>query len=257
MKKSYLLIWWAVIAQAASAHEGIGIREGGDIHGEAIAHVDGEAPSAVMGFLWESSYISEGRNNLEEGGLLSTFAATELETTAGVFGFEWWYGSSVETPYTESDFSVSWAKSLSGIDLALGYTYLAFPQDSENDQEYSAEIAREVSGGFTPFFGATYAVEAGGTFIELGVGKEWVLTEKWVFSSVVAIGINEGYVVEGHNGFNNATLGLVASYVVVEHLHIDIGGQVSLPLEKDAEGYPEDEGLEDLYVISCGLTATF
>lgn len=242
---------------SVKAHEGVGTPKLVDAHAGVGGQEQGASPSGAIGMAWDSKYISEGRNNLEEGGLVSTFAVVEFETEAGAFGVETWFGSSVDTPYTEFNVALSWAKTVGQIDLALGYSYLAFTQDDEDDHELSAEISSEVFGGLLPFLAAVYSVEADGSFFELGLTREWEITERLAISPYALIGFNQGYVADGHDGANHAATGLVASIALLENLHLDLSAVASFPLDKEEQTFADDEALEELYVISGGLTATF
>lgn len=139
----------------------------------STSYLFAEEPSIAVGVGYETKYVSEGRNNLEEGGLVTSTLAVEQETGAGTLGGEIWYGSSEDTPYTEFNAAFAWAYSLTeGVDLVVGYTYLAFLKDDEDDNEISLELSTGLGNGLSAFVAGTYSVVAEGTFWEVGAGQE-------------------------------------------------------------------------------------
>ncbi|MEX2607127.1 MAG: hypothetical protein WD708_07245 [Kiritimatiellia bacterium] len=60
-----------------------------------------EASSGLVSFSYASAYITEGRDNLESGGLVSSMSLMEQETSAGIGFLVLWYGSAYQVDYNE------------------------------------------------------------------------------------------------------------------------------------------------------------
>jgi hypothetical protein len=73
----------------------------------------------------------------------------------------------------------------------------------------------------------------------------------------MVFGINQGYVVGGHDGANHFAAVLSATVELVEH--VEIGGYLSYSwaLDSDAVAHPGDALLKDLFFGGISLTFSF
>jgi len=83
--------------------------------------------------LWVSKYIFEGRNNLENGGIIS------FETSLGLYGMSTvvWYAYGYEEEYRELDVTLGYDYEIVDFNFNVGYTRLEFLRDKESDNEFS------------------------------------------------------------------------------------------------------------------------
>jgi hypothetical protein len=210
-----------------------------------------------LGAAWDSHYISEGRDNLEEGGLFTTVMEAGASLPVGELGLMSSYGSGYDVDYTEINLGAGWTVPLGDVEVTAGYTYLDFHADDEDDHEVSLDLAYTGWGGVTPFAGGYYSFEAEGTFMEAGVASEYAPHERLVIEPYVLIGFNEGYVANGHDGANHIAVGASVSFALKENLNLGASLSYTAAIDKDEETYEDDASLEDRVYGSVGLTALF
>jgi hypothetical protein len=116
-----------------------------------------------------------------------------------------------------------------------GYTYLQARLTGEN--AYDNEVSLDMVYRPTPLFdllgGYYYSFEAQGGFGELAVLREQALHEKSVLTLRGILGINDGYVVEGHNGFNHVQFRLGVTNYPIKRLEILSYGAYNFALHRD------------------------
>jgi hypothetical protein len=112
---------------------------------------------------FESKYISEGRDNLESGGL-SSF---KTDISFHWFNVNMWYGTGSDKDYRELQFSTGLSFDLSDIGINFGLTDLSFLHDDSNDQEFYTELSYNKFNWLTPTLVNVYSFEAEGSFLEL------------------------------------------------------------------------------------------
>ena len=175
--------------------------------------------------MWDSKYISEGRDNLEDGGLGSVALEWNQHfENGGEMILAGWYAEGTSVDYSELNLAAAYGWSLENLDIAIGYTWLDFAEDNESDNEFVLVL------GTTAFndldFGAAfvYSDEAGGTFIELVVSRSFEDSSvSW--TPYLLIGINEGYVADEHDGLNNLQMGLEISTPLNDS--VELGGYIA------------------------------
>lgn len=198
--------------------------------------------------MWDSKYVSEGRDNLEDGGLGSVALEWNKHfEKGGEFIFAGWYAEGTSVDYSELNLGVAYGWSLEKIDIAVGYTWLDFAEDDESDREISLELGTALYDDIE--FGAvfTYSTEAEGTFIELFVSKSYE-NDKLSWSPYLLLGINEGYVADEHDGLNNLQMGVEVSTPISDHL--ELGGYVAYTIGLDEE---PGESLDDIFWVGINL----
>lgn len=163
-----------------------------------------------------TKYITEGRNNLETGGLSSlgvglSYKAIELCL---------WYGNGLEEQYDEVQLSIGSSINWKAIKAAFGFTNLSFLHDDTKDQEIYLVLCYESLEWLTPFVTNTYSVEAEGSFLEFGVEFSLPLNlDKIEITPFVVEGIDLGYVEDAH-GPNNTQFGINIRYLITDNLSL-------------------------------------
>jgi hypothetical protein len=221
------------------------------------AHAEASPFSGGIGVLWESHYLSEGRDNLDNTGLFSSTVEWGGSTALGDWSLGSWYASGYDTDYTEWNLSAGWTRAMGDLEISAGYTYLRFLSDSEDDHEVGLDLAYTGFGAWTPFIGGYYSFEAEGTFIECGLCAEWSLTEYLTLQPYVLAGFNQGYVTDGHDGANHMAVGVETVWSISEHLCLCGSISYTTGIDKDAGRYPDDEWLRDRVYGRLGLKAAF
>jgi hypothetical protein len=230
----------------------VAISLAGPVVGQESARFTGE-----MGALWESRYMGEGRDGLEEGGLFSSAIEAVTAVPVGDLTIGAWYGSGYDVDYTEMNLGAEWSVPVGPVELSAGYTYLDFISDDADDNEVSLGLRYTERETVVPFVGAYYSFEAEGSFIEAGVESTIAVTENVSVDPFVLIGFNEGYVVDGHNGANHVAIGLQTSLPLNESLALEASFAYSIAIDKDEDRFADDASLDDLAYGSIGLSAAF
>ena len=197
---------------------------------------------------YDSKYISEGRDNLDEGGIGSFTAEWAAPTDGkGELVLAAWYGEAIDDNYSELNLGIGYGWSLEKIDIAIGYTWLDFAEDDATDNEFSLELGTNLYDDIN--FGAafTYSTEAEGTWIDLELSKDYV-QDKFVWSPYLLLGINAGYVTDEHDGLNNLQIGLHLATELSDGF--ELGGYIaySMGLDKNA-----GETLDDIFWMGIGV----
>lgn len=180
---------------------------------------------------WESKYISEGRNNLEDGGLGSVTLEWNQHYEKNELLLLAWYGEGTSSDYSELNLGIAYLMPLDPVDVTLGYTWLDFSPGSETDNELSLELGFgsiqfiDLSADFV------YSTEAGGTFIQLIASHEIEL-EGSTLVPYALVATNQGYVTDEHDGLNNFQLGFEWKIEVDDHIEVFVNAAHASPINK-------------------------
>ena len=185
-------------------------------HGPAIV----PAETFSLNFAWDSRYVSEGRDNLEDGGIASITIDMHRPSPLPFMG-EWyfssWVAESIETPYTELNLSLGSSFSVGEVDVATGYTWLHFKGPDASDNEFDLQLGFGLFDQIDFSSAFVYSTEAKGTFIEL-VASTDIVRERFVLTPYILLGINRGYIPEEPETFNNLQFGLTATTTLFDEM---------------------------------------
>lgn len=169
-----------------------------------------EPASAVLDMTgrWHSRYVSEGRDNLDDGGLLS--AAGVVDWRAWKAGG--WFGAAVEEDYQELNLFVERGVSLGPVELSGRYTRLDFIADQRDDNELSVAAALSLPAALALGANYTYATEAEGGFltVSLSAGAH-ALQGRLGITATLLQGFDYGYASESFDGANHRQAGIEAA----------------------------------------------
>ncbi len=165
---------------------------------------------------WDSKYVSEGRDNLEDGGLASiAIDGSAALQGGGEWFFAGWYAESIETPYTELNLGLGYGFLVDELDVAVGYTWLDFRSPDPSDHEFDLQLGFGLFDTVDFSTAFIYSTEASGTFIELVAATD-IAKEGYVLTPYILLGINQGYIPGEHSGINNLQFGLKATTALSE-----------------------------------------
>ncbi|MEZ9140084.1 MULTISPECIES: hypothetical protein [unclassified Shewanella] len=189
---------------------------------------------------WDSKYVSEGRNNLDSGGIYQAGAAVtsgDLTTYATMVR-----GDSEH--YIEWNFGLEYALHLhEDIETVIGYQRLEFYGDERSsDNEVFAVIAYTGVDWLIPSVAYTYATEAGGYFVEVSLHSPWHLTEQFTVTPYITQGFDFQYATEEHNGANHFQMGVEASYELSSNIAVSAHFSHSIAMD-DIKEQAKVEGL--------------
>ena len=167
---------------------------------------------------WESKYVSEGRDNLGEGGIFSTEAAAVFRSMrAGI-----WYGYGDRASYDELQLSLEYAGNVRGASARAGYARLQFPRDGTSDNELSAGIACPLMAPLSLGLDAVYSTGADGSFVSISLELDLrdLLDGKLELHPYLLEGLDFGYRSERHDGVNNLEAGAAFSVPISDRFAV-------------------------------------
>lgn len=230
-----------------------------------IAHVDqaqtthqsGTASTLSFPFdlglsaFFESRYVTEGRDNLDGGSLVS------VEATAGYNGFELgtWAAESPQQDYTEYNFWISYSYEWQQFTFSIGHNVLHFASDAVTDQDTSADVTYRFGNGIEMFVGGYYSKLNEGFFYELSISREYMLADRLYATPVVTLGLNDGYIADGHDGLNHLALGVESTYELSERISLGAYLSGNVAIDSDVARYADDALLRDF--VYTGVTLNF
>ena len=154
---------------------------------------------------WNSHYSSEGRDNLDGDSLIVNDVQLSWEfLSCGI-----WYVASPDQSYDELQTTIAANQTTGNFDFYFSYTHLQFPSDNQRDNETGAGLAiSELPADFQSAVDIYYSFEANGSFTTISVAREFTITESLNIVGSGILGMNQGYVEEGHEGLNQFELKL-------------------------------------------------
>ena len=167
------------------------------------------AQSGELDVGYDSLYIGEGRNKLEEGGIAWIQLSHEIDTAFSLVGL---YGAGED--YDEMKLSLVYAKTVSEVDYYISLTRIEFFQDNLNDNELGLGAAYTflTSVPFTLAADALYSNEARGAFVELSLKTDVDLNPDLTLTPYIKTGLDYGYASDGKTGHNHSAFGAVFAF---------------------------------------------
>jgi outer membrane usher protein FimD/PapC len=176
---------------------------------------------------YDSRYISEGRNNLPEGGIAWASLSHALNDNV-TLGSAYGVATKKSANYDELNLSISYQNSINELSYSLSYTRLEFFEDDESDNEIGLDLSWEQFDAFTPFANAVYSTEAGGSFASLGIESNYEVSESVNISPYASLSFDYGYAAQGNNSYNHADLGANIGFALSESHAINLQIQQSI-----------------------------
>lgn len=206
-------------------------------------------PETAVSQTWVSKYVSQGRNNLETGGLSSFEASATLGNVTTAF----WYGTGSETDYSEMSLAFEYGLELLGKEAYVSYARIAFPEDDESDNEIGAGLSLDAIGSFTPALDYYHSTGAEGGFLELSLTSEKnYLNGDLVVESYLVEGVDFGYASAEHDGANHLALGVNMNLTLNDNFELFASAEQTFAQEDITR-----EGGEDVAWMSVGISGSF
>jgi hypothetical protein len=170
----------------------------------------------------DSHYVTEGRNNLAQGGI---YWANALLNKAAFTGFATVARGS-NSHYVEWNLGVEYLIQLSdNLESYVGYQRLETYGSHDgnlrtSDNELFSLLSYTQWDWLTPSVGYTYSTLAAGYFVELSLHSHWQLDDKFSLSPYMSQGFDFQYATEAHNGANHVQLGVEANYQWTKQLRL-------------------------------------
>lgn len=209
-----------------------------------------------MHFLGESRYVTEGRDNLSGDALVSVSS----EFMLGEATFLPWYAASPGADYSELNLNLIYGI-LPTEDLAVyfGYNHIRARELGKraNDNEVSLDLVHKLIKRVAVAAGIYHSFEAGGSFMEMTVKYFDAPYKRAHYSVQAGLGVNAGYVNDGHTGLNHLELRANASYLPVLQVELYAYTGYNAAINRDAIQYAGDELLGDFFWGGVGIAYVF
>jgi len=207
-------------------------------------------------FLWESRYVTEGRDNLSGDGLVSVSS----EFIIGEANFLPWYAYSPGADYSELNLNFIYGI-LPTEDLAVyfGYNHIRarYLGERANDNEISLDLVHKLIKRVVLAAGIYHSFDASGSFMEMTVKYFDAPYKRAHYSVQAGLGVNAGYVSDGHAGLNHFQLRANASYLPVIQVELYAYTGYNAAINRDAIRYTGDELLGDFFWGGVGCVYVF
>ncbi|UJF22359.1 hypothetical protein [Shewanella sp. OMA3-2] len=178
------------------------------------------ASEFTLDMAWDSEYISEGRNNLNKGGIAWGVASVHQDDLV-VFAA---LGRGDQTHYIEWNFGVEYTLHLHAqLEATIGYQRLEFYGDERaSDNELFSSLTYTLVNWLLPTVSYTYATEAAGYFVEVSLHSPWDITEQLSVTPYMLQGFDFQYVTEQHDGANHIQFGVEAGYALSNNVKLSM-----------------------------------
>ena len=188
---------------------------------------------------WDSSYITEGQDNLDSGGLFSV----DLGLSKDDFSFGLWLAKGSTESYQEINFYAEYGFSISDIEGYLGYTHILMPEEAheeDQDNEIGFGLAYTAMQWVQPAIDYVWSSESNHSYAELSLSSDLIEGEsQYQISPYALVSYDFGYVTEDYDGINHKQLGLEFSLALSEWHSLQLGlhhSRAGRNLKKDDKG---------------------
>ena len=244
--RRFILLTTICVIQTVFAHEP-----------EASAPVaQSESEGGISGHFhggWASRYFLEGRDALDGDSLwVSSLELAWKNLTSGV-----WYGRSPDQDYDELQLSFAASQSIGDVEFYAAFTHLRTPFNGLDDKEVGAGFSWAGLPNGIEFTGdAYYSFDAEGSFWEFALNRAFFVSDKLIFHTSGILGVNQGYVSDGHDGANHLAFRMGTEYAISESVATYLHLAHSWALDRDAS-LPGDSQLVDFSHASLGMQFSF
>jgi hypothetical protein len=230
---------------------------GGDIRIERKYRTVAESLYEWHGhLLWESRYVTEGRDNLSG----KNIASVSTEFAIDEFSVVPWFATSPSADYSEFNLNIVYGAQLAqGLVIYAGYNRIQARDNgvSGDDNEISLDLAYKFSKQLNLLASVYHSFDADGAFIELALKRGHRLNEKTRIRAQAVLGTNAGYVSDGHHGLNNVQLRANITYEPALRMELYAYGGYNIAINRDETRYTGDVLLDDFFWGGAGFTSRF
>lgn len=169
---------------------------------------------------FDSKYISEGRNNLESGGIAWTTASLHKNGLTAYATM----GRGTDQHYIEWNFGLEYGFNLSeNIEASLGYQRLEFyGNERDQDNELFSTFVYTGVEWLAPSISYTYSSEANGYFVEASLHGHWNINNSFSISPYVTQAFDFKYATKEHDGANHIQFGVESEYLLADSITVAV-----------------------------------
>jgi len=194
----------------------------------ALAMAD-DQPIMALDVAWNDHYISQGRNNLANGGIVWGVASVAQDNLVA-FAVA---GRATQVHYIEWNAGLEYTLQLHDeVDLSLGYQRVeCYGAERTSDNEFFSSLTYNGIRWLVPTINYTFATEAAGYFVELSLHSPWDINERLTLTPYLVHGVDFQYSSEQHNGANHVQFGLEVLYQLTANLTVSAQLSRTIALE--------------------------
>jgi hypothetical protein len=242
----FLVVMTFFVSTCLSAETGTGA-EAPDI-AELTPSTAASAFEASGSLGWNSRYVSEGVNWLEEGGI----ATAEGAVARGPFALGTWLAFGDSINYQESNVFATYSREFNGWRGGVGYNWIRYIEEETNDHQLAALVEWTSLPVVTPAVNYSYYTESEGGFLETSLSAEFhPLTNSLMLEPYLLAGFDFGYVSPEYDGANQFQVGIEGSYWWSRNIILFANAHHSLAWEN-----LDQAGLGDQTWVGFGLRVT-
>ena len=206
------------------------------------------------GLLWESHYVSEGRDNLNDTGIQTT----TLDVNLGKFNLSLWNGWGYDSGYDELQISPSMEFEAGDFDVYFMFNHKRFFEEGQSENEIGSGISTN-NLPYNMFINLDwyYLFENDGSFYLVSTGTHLNPVKNLTLEPTIELGFNDNYITDGHDGANHASLQLNGEYELPGQLKIYSYIRYNIAIESEPGIYPGDESLRNFFWGGIGLEIEF
>lgn len=198
-------------------------------------------PSVYVETIWESHYVSEGRDYLEGDGIFATFASIGHED----FALDASFREGLDLKYSELNIGPSYEHEFDDFTLSAYYYNLQFIREDLQDHEIG--VGMHYHGlplNFSISANTYYSFKWYGNYSLVSLIWDYEIIDGLFIQPRAVLGMNSGYVPEAHDGPDHFALRLDAEYVVTDH--VSLTGYIRYNWEIEKESFDQSPGDYDL-----------
>lgn len=230
---------------------------GGSIKIESAYRAEAEAEQPVhFHALWESRYVTEGRDNLSGKSL----ASMSSDITRGNFTFAPWLAYSDSADYKELDLNFLYGIPLHEKLIAYaGFTHIRSHDTGSktHDNEVSLDLVYTGNEYIDTTLSWYYSFTTDSSFYDLILRNEQFINDKLTIHLNAIAGFNAGYIQLGHDGLNYTQLRLNLAYHPWSQTEVTAYVGYNHAIDSDPEWYAEDANLSDFAWGGFGMIYRF
>ena len=203
---------------------------------------------------WESRYVTEGRDNLDGGGL----QVTTIDGRYGACGVSVWNGWGYDSNYNEVNIVPYLDYKNEDISVYASYNYKMFSPSGQFDHEIGAGMSYQgLPHNLFLGFDWYHSFDAGGSFFSFFIGSGIPVDENLVLEPLVSLGVNHDYIADGHNGVNHLSLQLNGEYTITGTLSALAFVRYNSVIDPEPAQHPGDTTLRDFFWAGVAFCISF
>ena len=202
-----------------------------------------------MAAQWHNRYVSEGRDNLSDGGIM----AVDISAQTRGFSSSLWLAKGISEDYEEANLALAYEHAAGPLTWMVALTRLEYLHDHSSDNEMAVAVSSNNLRYITATLEYVYASDADGGWLGLNLSHTFSPGDgNWQWTPWLQQNLDYGYASEAYNGPNNIEAGMDIALAVTEVFSITASAAYS-HAQKDVK----NDGLGNIGWVSLGLAAAF